>query len=222
MTDRRALSLTVLVDQVNAIAPERNKDSDGWIGDASHQNRNSDHNPWVYDDATDTWVVTAQDITNDLSCGASCQSLVDVIVASEDPRIKYLIWNKKICSGTDQSHEAWEWRPYTGSNPHTQHAHISVKSTPEYYDDESGWGVEVTPPVQPIPSRDRILPVLQYGARGPDVEVLQGLLNNEGFEIRIDGDFGPTTDRAVRIFQYKSGLVVDGIVGPYTWNAFRH
>src|SRR4029077_5231260 len=92
MTDRRPECLTVLVDQVNAIAPNRDVSSDGWIGDESHQTTTSDPNPWVYDD-DGTWVVTAQDITDDPDNGMSCQQLVDAIVASEDERIKYIIWN---------------------------------------------------------------------------------------------------------------------------------
>ena len=35
----------------------------------------------------------------------------------------------------------------------------------------------------------------------------------------IDGIFGPTTEYHVRGFQGKVGLVVDGIVGPRTWQA---
>lgn len=80
MTDRRALSLTVLVEQVNALAPDRDKASDGWIGDASHQTTTSDHNPWIYDDETDTWVVSAQDITNDPASGMPSQGLADALV----------------------------------------------------------------------------------------------------------------------------------------------
>ncbi|HYZ70351.1 MAG TPA: peptidoglycan DD-metalloendopeptidase family protein, partial [Thermoleophilaceae bacterium] len=34
-----------------------------------------------------------------------------------------------------------------------------------------------------------------------------------------DGNFGESTDRAVRVFQGNEGLAVDGIVGPQTWGA---
>lgn len=35
--------------------------------------------------------------------------------------------------------------------------------------------------------------------------------------IEADGYFGPRTERAVREFQRRSGLEVDGLVGPTTW-----
>jgi peptidoglycan hydrolase-like protein with peptidoglycan-binding domain len=56
--------------------------------------------------------------------------------------------------------------------------------------------------------------MVRVGSRGADVTYLQGKLH-----IAADGDFGPQTDRAVRLFQQQHGLGVDGIVGPQTWAA---
>ena len=44
MAWRVARSLDVLLGQLNALAPERSKASDGSIGDAAHASRSSDHN----------------------------------------------------------------------------------------------------------------------------------------------------------------------------------
>jgi hypothetical protein len=52
---------------------------------------------------------------------------------------------------------------------------------------------------------------LRRGDRGADVVALQVALG-----IQPDGDFGPNTDAAVRLFQADRGLVVDGTVGVMT------
>lgn len=57
-------------------------------------------------------------------------------------------------------------------------------------------------------------PTLYRGSRGRYVTELQGILG-----ITQDGDFGPVTNGAVRAFQRKNGLTVDGVVGPKTWAA---
>src|SRR5690606_6939339 len=44
-------------------------------------------------------------------------------------------------------------------------------------------------------------------------------LNRHGANLRVDGDFGPSTEAAVMAFQRKAGLVVDGIAGTKTRQA---
>ncbi|HKV33547.1 MAG TPA: hypothetical protein VJP89_04485, partial [Pyrinomonadaceae bacterium] len=61
MAWRVAKSLLRLREQINELAPNRSKASDGTIGDAAHASRKSDHNPWVKDGSIG--VVTAMDIT---------------------------------------------------------------------------------------------------------------------------------------------------------------
>lgn len=64
-------------------------------------------------------------------------------------------------------------------------------------------------------------PTLRFGARGDDVESLQGALNLwEGSKLSVleeDGIFGGQTHGKVLEFQREAGLVQDGIVGPNTW-----
>ena len=62
-------------------------------------------------------------------------------------------------------------------------------------------------------------PTLRKGDRGEYVRYLQQLLNVKGYQLQADGIWGVQTDTAVRNFQYKAGLTVDGIVGPKTWAA---
>lgn len=62
------------------------------------------------------------------------------------------------------------------------------------------------------------MPVLKQGSQGKTVVLLQRVLHNSGdFGSVINTNFGPRTDAAVRSFQKRSGLVVDGIVGSKTW-----
>ncbi len=61
--------------------------------------------------------------------------------------------------------------------------------------------------------------VLQQGATGGAVKILQAGLNAKRYVLAADGIFGPATDSAVRRFQSDNGLTVDGIVGPQTWGA---
>lgn len=65
-----------------------------------------------------------------------------------------------------------------------------------------------------VPAGDNMLTTLEAGANGPLVEKLQAALG-----IEVDGDFGPGTESAVKVFQQEHRLVVDGIVGRSTWRA---
>jgi peptidoglycan hydrolase-like protein with peptidoglycan-binding domain len=35
--------------------------------------------------------------------------------------------------------------------------------------------------------------------------------------VKADGDFGPKTEAAVKVFQKKNSLTADGLIGPKTW-----
>lgn len=195
---RLAKSLIVLYDQVQKSFPaNRDRSSDGTIGDASHQAGTSDHNPGP------DGVVTALDITNDPAHGLNSRALAEQLV--NDPRTKYVISNRQIASGSGQSHPQGEWRPYTGSNPHDLHMHLSVKDPPEG-DIDTPWvftaAHEPGPVTKPSP--------LARGSTGEGVKLLQEFLF-------VDGHFGPVTETAVKAFQTKQGITADGVVGPYTW-----
>jgi murein DD-endopeptidase MepM/ murein hydrolase activator NlpD len=56
--------------------------------------------------------------------------------------------------------------------------------------------------------------LLQLGTTGGAVARVQHRLH-----IEEDGNYGPKTEHAVRIFQRDRGLEVDGVVGPKTWRA---
>ena len=54
--------------------------------------------------------------------------------------------------------------------------------------------------------------LLKKGSRGSEVKLLQEFLN-----ILADGIFGSGTEKSVKEWQAKNGLLADGIVGPKTW-----
>jgi hypothetical protein len=109
-----------LREQTDDCFPDRKRASDGWIGDARHSARVSDHNP------NEQGEVCAIDIDASLSDqdGVSFD-LADQIrqAAKTDKRILYVIHAGKIASPK----LLWRWRKYTGINPHHKHIHISFK-----------------------------------------------------------------------------------------------
>ncbi len=54
---------------------------------------------------------------------------------------------------------------------------------------------------------------LKLGDKGEAVKELQRLLINKNYKLTPDGDFGKMTETAVKDFQKKNQLTVDGIVG---------
>jgi hypothetical protein len=56
--------------------------------------------------------------------------------------------------------------------------------------------------------------ILKNGSTGENVKHLQSFL-----KLKVDGKFGPNTERSVKAWQKKNGLKDDGIVGPKTWAA---
>lgn len=114
---RVARCLLVLRDQVDALYPGRSKASDGTIGDAAHTT--GEHVPDMFG------IVRALDLTHDPAHGLDIDELTDWLQVGQDPRILYVIANRLIMSGSGGP-SPWVWRTYGGSDPHTNHVHISV------------------------------------------------------------------------------------------------
>jgi lysozyme family protein len=137
------------------------------------------------------------------------------LAKSGDPRIRYIISNGQIFTPTVSS----SWRTYSGSNPHDHHAHVSVSESPSLFDSTTNWqweaGMKAMPGDRPVTPQITD-PVLRKGSKGDDVRRLQTLLG-----IKVDGDFGPATEKAVKAFQSARGLGADGVVGLYTWRALK-
>ena len=63
---------------------------------------------------------------------------------------------------------------------------------------------------------------VSYGSQGSDVTELQKLLNKNGYKLDEDGIFGAKTQAAVKDYQQKNNLTVDGIAGEQTWGALTN
>lgn len=214
MAWRPAKSLDVLLREINTLAPNRSKASDGTIGDDAHQATASDHNP------NDADVVCGRDFTHDPANGADMHQISRAIVKRRPRALKYVIWNRQIWSVARASEG---WRPYGGANPHTKHMHVSAGIGPDGhstgpYDDLSPWGVEESVDLTPgFPD-----PTLRENDTGSEVEQLQRALNLAlNLSLVEDGDYGPATTTAMRELQLRAGISTDGVYGDDSRDALK-
>lgn len=244
---RLARSLEVLRAEIDAAHPDRDRSSDGTIGDAAHiaQGSASDHNPNAFG------VVRALDV--DAGPGLYPRPPLDALAVELAERVRllglagfeplqdggYVIWHGRIASEVQH----WAWRSYYGSSPHLEHVHISVSRDPSRYDLETPWrlplvqpptpaqlpsSVKPTPAAVPAPnSKGLRVPVVDLRSAtaahlitGPGVRALQALLEAAG-DLRgpLDGTGGPGTRAALLRFQARTGLTADAIAGPETFTA---
>jgi hypothetical protein len=106
-----------LREQIDDRYPNRDRRSDGWVADSKHSKK-SDHTP------RRNGVVRAIDIDAGLGHSKASGMLALAIIEAAkdgDKRIKYVIHNGQIASKI----RGWKFRPYTGSNPHHTHIHVS-------------------------------------------------------------------------------------------------
>lgn len=228
-----APALVALRDETNKAYPKRDKTSDGWIGDASHAARVSDHNPCWVCAGRSAGIVRAIDIdvTPD---GEPLLDLRDAVLRATigDPRVWYVITDGKIYSRT----HGWQARVYTG-NPHAGHVHVSLNGAnglpgdPGNFD-TAPWGLVKG---QQPPAKDKRLPrvsldgILTDSRRPRAAEgskwtrrVQRALNAKAGARLTIDGVYGPSTRAAYAAWQRRQGLRgndADGIPGLQTLTA---
>jgi hypothetical protein len=115
-----------LREQFDDSFPDRDRRSDGWIGDLRHSARPSDHNP-----DRETGIVRAIDVDRDVHKSGKPDLMPDIAdqirlaAKAGEKRIAYIIFAGRIAS----SRLGWRWRPYKGSNPHNHHLHVSFTKT---------------------------------------------------------------------------------------------
>lgn len=128
--------LVKLRAEFNAINPDRDKSSDGWIGDEAHQASRSDHNP------DSRGLVHAIDVDETGPWdGESFMAKVDRVRTAhrdgKDDRLTYIIYEGRIASAK----YGWVWRTYSGASPHDKHAHFSADDLPSRENSTRSFGV---------------------------------------------------------------------------------
>lgn len=75
--------------------------------------------------------------------------------------------------------------------------------------------------VKPKPAQ--VSPLLRAGMREPAAKIkdVQRALAKLGWKVAVDGDFGPATDKALKAFQRKHRLTINGRTDPATWAKLR-
>lgn len=180
-------TLATLRAEFNRAFPGRSKSHDGWVGDAAHAKTKSDHNP------DGKGRVRAVDLTAE---GARGAALAEVAIAALKARGQkgYVIHNGRIANPSVQG---GAWRPYSGSNPHTRHVHVSAHTQ---LTSTARWGVvPLSPP--------RVSGILDRNT----ITLLQTLVGAS-----VDGVMGKET---IGKLQKLVGVEADGLMGPATARA---
>lgn len=144
--------LLALRDEFNALVPGRDKGADGTIGDTAHTSA-SDHTP---DEDSDILRDHDADGKNEVHAldidstgpwpGPFARIIADVIDREREKwldaddvcRLEYVIFDRKIYSRSLD----FAPRAYTGSDPHTNHAHFSARYITKAENDTRPWGVK--------------------------------------------------------------------------------
>jgi hypothetical protein len=117
-------ALTAFRNAVDVAYPNRDKASDGTIGNEAHQATVSDHNPDI-DGSVDAWDMDVELNGRNRPFSVDVEYLKTVFQSHESAQ--YWIHAGQIAS------RSWGWarRAYTGPNPHDGHVHWNTRSSHE-------------------------------------------------------------------------------------------
>jgi hypothetical protein len=148
---------------------------------------------------------------------AALNALIDVIVyhASQSPRANQGFALNEKARTQSEFFIAWhsQYKATACPGPY-------VTSKLEYIVSEcnkraSGKPSKPSKPTTPTtPTKPKLGKWLRNGSTGDTVKYLQAALG----DLKVDGVFGPLTEKAVRKFQKQQKIQVDGVVGPQTWS----
>lgn len=144
--------------ELDRLHPDRSRASDGCCASPQHTEQNPDSGHERGD---------ALDATQDPAHNVDCDDLVALVVARRDPRIRLIIWDRRIWRAYDKTHTdaeirkyhfprrfvpAWEPEPYYGPNPHTKHGHFEIYAWARH-DVRPWWNSHGAPVPMSYPSR---------------------------------------------------------------------
>jgi hypothetical protein len=151
MTDTYFLapSLVAFRNSIDKAFPHRDKESDGWIGNAAHAARVSEHNPCWTCTGYQYGIVRATDTDIDDNDPGRDLRLEILNSTIGHPAVWYVISNGIIYSRT----YGWKARKYNGTNGHFHHVHVSINKNEKSAKDTSlVLKSRSLPPKQPLPS----------------------------------------------------------------------
>lgn len=198
-------SLAALRSECDRNFPNRDRASDGWIGDPSHAARLSDHNPCWTCTGRLNGAVYAVDIDISPDGRADKDLRAEILKAViGDERTYYVISNWIIYSRT----YGWAARRYTGTNGHTEHVHVSGRRGVGEFD-TSPWFA---------PEKPRKKPIIYVNAVADQFRIALDIKRG-----RLKPTWGVRAVQAALNDEYRAGLATDGIVGQRTIAAWaRH
>lgn len=166
-------ALTNFRKAVNTRWPNRDKASDGTIGDTAHASRTSDHNPDP-DGSVDAWDMDVD--------GVDVELLKQVFQAHESSA--YWIHNDQIARRSS----GWRRESYAYAGPdrnrHTKHVHWNTRSTHE--DSTKPWVIPA-PPAPPAAEEDDMKLIIAREESDPKVYVGNGVTRRH---IKTETDLG--------------------------------
>lgn len=172
--------LDVLRRQVVA-ASEIELSEIGWIAGADHRQEGPHFPEYPAPAGNPPYEVDAIDVPHAPSRGADMSVMTEALRLSRDPRIKLVIFNRRIFSSYDHSEgDPYTWRPYREENPHTGHAHI--ERTDSLRTDLRPWSIGID-----NGGLTMFLAACKVGDSGPHVAFLQYALWALHEESKADG-----------------------------------
>lgn len=158
--------------------------------------------------------------------GTSVEPLSDLRLDNMHRIAAAMCWGGRF--GSDKVAQHREYATPAGRKPDFTKAYIpdgnDFRSRTQTILDQMGGGIILPPPVT-VPSTPVVV-ILRRGSKGNAVRHIQERLNahsvNDGrLKVKVDGDFGPGTETAVKAFQQDVNLSQDGVVGPVTLQALN-